>query len=166
MGYFTEAVKRMFSRNTTNAASQSGARVPIVNVNGDPIGNDSLANLASVLGGPMKLFVQRITTLEAGKYIKVVAGEQSLIISGCSSGSGSIFAHVTGYQYATSRHNWKVFYQNNIKLYVSNTESGVYYIKNAGDGSFRFINLLGFGSNIPLTVEIVDSPSSEITELT
>ena len=54
MGLVTEAIKRMFSRNTTNAASQSGARVPIVNVNGDPIGNDSLANFKSVLGGTIQ----------------------------------------------------------------------------------------------------------------
>ena len=66
MGLFTEAVKRMFSRNTTNAASQSGARVPIVNVNGDPIGNDSLANFASVLGGVLTN-IQPNTTFESCK---------------------------------------------------------------------------------------------------
>lgn len=51
MGKITEAIKALFTRNTTNAASVSGARVPFVQQDGTPIGNDSLANLASVLGG-------------------------------------------------------------------------------------------------------------------
>lgn len=50
MGRFTEAVKRMFSRSTTDVASLNNARVPFVDINGDPLGNDSIANLASVLG--------------------------------------------------------------------------------------------------------------------
>ena len=50
MGYLTNAIKALFTRNTTNAASVSGARVPIVEQNGNPIGNDSMANLAAVLG--------------------------------------------------------------------------------------------------------------------
>ena len=51
MGRLTNAIKALFSKNTTNAASASGARVPIVDVSGDPIGNASMADLASVLGG-------------------------------------------------------------------------------------------------------------------
>ncbi len=51
MGRLTNAIKALFSKNTTNAASASGARVPIVDVSGDPIGNTSMADLASVLGG-------------------------------------------------------------------------------------------------------------------
>lgn len=50
MGRLTNAIKALFSKNTTNAASASGARVPIVDVSGDPIGNTSMADLASVLG--------------------------------------------------------------------------------------------------------------------
>ena len=53
MGYLTNAIKALFTRNTTNAASVSGARIPIVEQNGNPIGNDSMANLASVLGVPL-----------------------------------------------------------------------------------------------------------------
>lgn len=52
MGYLTNAIKALFTRNTTNAASVSGARIPIVEQNGNPIGNDSMSNLAAVLGVP------------------------------------------------------------------------------------------------------------------
>ena len=51
MSYLEDAFKALFTRNTTNAASVSGARVPFVEQNGAPIGNDSIANFASVLGG-------------------------------------------------------------------------------------------------------------------
>lgn len=51
MGYILDSIKALFTKNTTNAASVSGARVPIMSADGTPIGNDSLANLASVLGG-------------------------------------------------------------------------------------------------------------------
>lgn len=50
MGYILDSIKALFTKNTTNAASVSGARVPIMSSDGTPIGNDSLANLASVLG--------------------------------------------------------------------------------------------------------------------
>lgn len=50
MGYILDSIKALFTKNTTNAASVSGARVPIMSADGTPIGNDSLANLASVLG--------------------------------------------------------------------------------------------------------------------
>ena len=55
MGYLTNAIKALFTRNTTNAASVSGARIPIVEQNGNPIGNDSMSNLAAVLGVKGKL---------------------------------------------------------------------------------------------------------------
>ena len=88
MGLVTEAIKRMFSRNTTNAASQSGARVPIVNVNGDPIGNDSLANLASVLGVlPLNNTIpsdSNILELSEGIWIK---GSSSTNLSGLPDGA-------------------------------------------------------------------------------
>lgn len=43
------ALKSIFTRNTS-AASTSGARVPILNSSGEPIGSDTMPNLASVLG--------------------------------------------------------------------------------------------------------------------
>ena len=51
MGCILDSIKALFTKNTTNAASVSGARVAIMSADGTPIGNDSLANLASVLGG-------------------------------------------------------------------------------------------------------------------
>lgn len=60
MGYILDSLKALFTKNTTNAASVSGARVPIMSADGTPIGNDSLANLASVLGGV-------VTSIETGE---------------------------------------------------------------------------------------------------
>lgn len=51
MGKLIDAIKAMFTRNTTNAASVAGARIPFVQADGTPIGNDTIANLGSVLGG-------------------------------------------------------------------------------------------------------------------
>lgn len=50
MSYILDSIKALFTKNTTNAASQSGARVPIMSADGTPIGVDTMANLASVLG--------------------------------------------------------------------------------------------------------------------
>lgn len=50
MSYILDSIKALFTKNTTNAASQSGARVPIMSADGTPIGVDTMAGLASVLG--------------------------------------------------------------------------------------------------------------------
>lgn len=58
MGYILDSIKALFTKNTTNAASVSGARVPIMSADGTPIGNDSMANLASVLGVRQDILLQ------------------------------------------------------------------------------------------------------------
>ena len=54
------ALKSIFTRNTS-AASTSGARVPILNSSGEPIGSDTMPNLASVLGGKIRLLSQTLS---------------------------------------------------------------------------------------------------------
>ena len=54
MGTLKAALSALFNQNTTNAASQQNALVPIVKYQNSQyqiIGVDSMANLASVLGG-------------------------------------------------------------------------------------------------------------------
>ena len=54
MGLFQDSLKKWFYTNNSSAAS-SDARVPLLNADGSPKGSDTMANLASVLGGQNKL---------------------------------------------------------------------------------------------------------------
>ena len=93
MGYLTNAIKALFTRNTTNAASVSGARIPIVEQNGSPIGNDSMANLAAVLGVNPAAGSQRLeyAMVPANTSYTFSGGYGLLVISNHSSGTTALY---------------------------------------------------------------------------
>lgn len=61
MGLFQDSLKKWFYTNNSSAAS-SDARVPLLNANGTPKGSDTMANLASVLGGVYLSFSSGMST--------------------------------------------------------------------------------------------------------
>lgn len=63
MGLFQDSLKKWFYTNNSSAAS-SDARVPLLNANGSPKGSDTMANLASVLGGLYTGLLTRTLSVE------------------------------------------------------------------------------------------------------
>jgi hypothetical protein len=85
MGTFKDSLKKWFFMNNSSAASTT-ARVALLGESGEPIGSDTMANLASVLGVDATPLVQNssITVQRARAYmlIKSYTGVLSIIKTG------------------------------------------------------------------------------------
>ena len=63
MASFSDLLKKWFYTNSSSAAS-SDARIPLLTATGEPKGSDTMANIASVLGG-----VRRFTINSGGDIV-------------------------------------------------------------------------------------------------
>lgn len=164
MGYILDSIKALFTKNTTNAASVSGARVPIVSADGTPIGNDSLANLASVLGAISLLRCAKFTSSNTAIKLCTFGARASCLFrvnffGAVNYTSNSLlyvfkrdgtFGGTKSDIYGTFDH--KVYYKTDGSIYVEN--------------NVNFdISVLSCSNAATINFEIVESIPSDATEL-
>lgn len=125
MALFKDLLKKWFYTNSSQAASET-ARVPLLDASGNPIGSDTMTNIASVLGGIM------LSAGAANYDFNNLTAFGTYAINNTenwnnkpSDANGSGFVICGGWNYVGNRRTLQVLYlQNNTAYFRAYNPSG------------------------------------------